>query len=112
MGTLVVVALAAGPGVAQVKPTGVAKRIMIESDLNPREVQAKPGDTLIWRNARSTAVVVSLDGVNFSDHKELRLEPGASVSMFFSKPGTYQYTVQQAGAPAPPPLTGTVVITG
>ncbi len=114
--SLVVGAVAAGQGIAaEVKPTGVAKRITIRSDLNPKEVHANPGDTIIWSNASSTPVLVSLDGFSFDKEKSVRLEPGGSVSMFFSQPGTYQFSVHQAtgpGAASAPPMTGKIVISG
>ncbi len=113
---LVVGVMPAGQGTAaEVKHTGVAKRITIASDLNPKEVHANPRDTIIWTNASSTPVLISLEGFRFDKEKSVRLGPGGAVSLFFSQPGTYQFSVQQAagpGAASAPPMTGKVVISG
>ncbi len=109
---LVLWALAAGQVIAEVNHTGVAHRITIHSDVSPKAVYAHAGDTIIWRNAGSMPVTLSLESFSFDREKSVRLEPGASISVFFSQPGTYPYTVLQEGGTPSAPLNGKLVIYG
>ena len=73
-----------------------------ESGFSPASVQIRAGDTVVWTNTDDRDHAVQSGDGSF---KTGNIRPGKSVSLTFSKPGTYTY-----GCPYHPRERGTVVV--
>lgn len=85
---LALAALAAGcGGTASSAPVRTHEVTMVKSyRFDPDVVQIKPGESVTWTNKDNFTHTVRVDGQ--PDH---RVDRGASVSIRFDKPGSYDY---------------------
>jgi plastocyanin len=97
---VVVAGCASAQSSTPVKTTKVemAKSYMFK----PKVVEIKAGQTVTWTNHDNFTHTVKVDG--FEDHK---VDQGDSVSITFSKPGTYHYTCTLH----PHDMSGQVIVT-
>lgn len=53
---------------------------------DPKTIEVDAGATVTWRNEDNFTHTVEVEG-----REDMKVEPGESVSVTFSKPGTYDY---------------------
>ncbi|SRR5712691_9539051 len=73
----------------------------------PSEVHILPGQTVLWSNSDPVQHTVTADDGSFDSGL---VDPGATFSMGFDAPGTYQYYCQPHGGPGLVGMSGTIVV--
>jgi len=129
-----VLAFGASDALAQVKATGVTKIITLAGgDVNPPVLEINRGDTVIWTAVDQPVMVYFSEGTpvklacvaptRFRLNEEGAytsgiIPPGATASLCFVEPGTYDYAVFFRGgieaggrvAPSPSVPAGRIVV--
>jgi plastocyanin len=73
----------------------------------PVTVHVGPGATVLWTNSSPLAHTVTADDAAFDSGN---LDPGATFSMVFDSPGTYQYFCQPHGSAGLHGMAATIVV--
>ena len=73
----------------------------------PKEVHVGPGATVLWTNSSPLAHTVTADDAAFDSGM---LDAGATFSMVFDSPGTYQYFCQPHGSAGGRGMAATIVV--
>ncbi len=73
----------------------------------PTTVHITPGQTVLWTNSSPLQHTVTADDGSFDAGL---LDPGATFSMTFDSPGTYQYYCQPHGAAGLVGMAATIVV--
>jgi len=80
---------------------------MVGLTFTPKVVHVAPGATVLWTNSSPLGHTVTADDDSFDSDN---VEPGATFSMTFDSPGTYQYYCAPHGSAGLHGMAATIIV--